>query len=68
VWPPDSKSDAIPDDATVRKIKPSNLNQLIIVCHKNVFPVPPWIWTKISSCQTLVDIDWVVEKLTNADI
>jgi hypothetical protein len=42
VQPPGSKSDAILDDAIARTIKLSDLNRLIIVCHKNVFPVPPW--------------------------
>lgn len=46
VQPPGSNNDAIPDEATAKIIFPSDLSLLIIACHKKVFHVRPWLWTK----------------------
>ena len=50
VWPPGSKRDAIPDEATTRTSNPSDLMRSMIVCHKKVLPVPLWPWTKNKLC------------------
>ncbi|GJY09509.1 hypothetical protein Tco_0377694 [Tanacetum coccineum] len=43
VRPDGSNSDAIPEEATSSTIFPSARKAYIIVFHKNVFPVPPWL-------------------------
>lgn len=43
VLPPSNNNDAILDDVTAKMILPLDLSLLIIVPHKKVFQVPPWL-------------------------
>ncbi|PVH38707.1 hypothetical protein PAHAL_5G331500 [Panicum hallii] len=56
VLPPGNNNEATPEEATARTIFLADLMDVIIVVHKNVFPVPPKPETKYNAASFAITL------------